>query len=106
MGTPVGLRDGFCKPELLPRNEYLAAENRIFGAKLPARLRRSNPERHVVTRIPERLICDLGDRPVADSSRRVEVKKITPPGVILHRFKREPPLGTWARDLRTKENAK
>ncbi len=36
---------GTVNQELLLRNEYLAAENRILRAKLPSRLRLSNPER-------------------------------------------------------------
>ena len=41
--------------ELLSRNEYLAAENRILRAKLPARLRLSNPERVTLAEIGKRL---------------------------------------------------
>ena len=36
---------GSVNQELLLRNEYLAAENRILRAKLPPRLRLTNPER-------------------------------------------------------------
>lgn len=36
---------GSLNQELLLRNEYLAAENRSLGTKLPSRLRLSNPER-------------------------------------------------------------
>ena len=35
---------GSVNQELLPQNEYLAAENRILRAKLPSRLRLSGPE--------------------------------------------------------------
>ena len=35
---------GSVNQELLPQNEYLAAENRILRAKLPSRLRLSDPE--------------------------------------------------------------
>ena len=37
------------------RNEYLAAENRILRAKLPARMRLSNPERVTLAEIGKRL---------------------------------------------------
>src|SRR5216684_808297 len=46
---------GSVNQELLLRNEYLAAENRILRAKLPARLRLSNPERTTVAEIGKRL---------------------------------------------------
>ena len=36
---------GTVKQQLLLQNEYLAAENRILRAKLPSRLRLSDPER-------------------------------------------------------------
>ncbi|HXA65878.1 MAG TPA: hypothetical protein VNV82_12040 [Bryobacteraceae bacterium] len=36
---------GSVNQELLPQNEYLTAENRIVRAKLPSRLRLSDPER-------------------------------------------------------------
>jgi hypothetical protein len=38
---------GLVKQELLLQNEYLAAENRILRAHLPARLRISDPERFI-----------------------------------------------------------
>ena len=41
--------------ELLLRNEYLAAENRILRAKLPSRLRLSNPELATLAEIGKRL---------------------------------------------------
>ena len=41
--------------ELLLRNEYLAAENRILRAKLPLRLRLSDPERATLAEIGKRL---------------------------------------------------
>src|SRR5258707_2684825 len=46
---------GSVNQELLLRNEYLAAENRILRAKLPARLRLSNPERITLAEIGRRL---------------------------------------------------
>jgi len=46
---------GSVNQELLVRNEYLAAENRILRAKLPSRLRLSNPERVTLAEIGKRL---------------------------------------------------
>jgi hypothetical protein len=46
---------GSVNQELLVRNEYLAAENRILRAKLPSRLRLSNPERVTLAEIAKRL---------------------------------------------------
>jgi transposase InsO family protein len=48
---------GSVNQELLLRNEYLAAENRILRAKLPSRLRLSNPERVTLAEIGKRLGC-------------------------------------------------
>jgi hypothetical protein len=46
---------GSVNQELLLRNEYLATENRILRAKLPARLRLSDPERITLAEIGKRL---------------------------------------------------
>ena len=46
---------GSVNQELLLRNEYLAAENRILRTKLPARLRLSNPERISLAEIGKQL---------------------------------------------------
>src|ERR1700681_4687513 len=46
---------GSVNQELLLRNEYLAAENRILRTKLPARLRLSGPERITLAEIGKRL---------------------------------------------------
>src|ERR1700730_8133204 len=46
---------GSVNPELLARNEYLAAENRILRAKPPSRLRLSNSERTTLAEIGKRL---------------------------------------------------
>ena len=46
---------GSVNQELLLRNEYLAAENRILRVKLPSRLRLSNPERATPAEIGKRL---------------------------------------------------
>src|SRR5262249_35721646 len=46
---------GLVNQELLLRNEYLAAENRILRAHLPARLRLSDAERSTLAEIAKRL---------------------------------------------------
>src|ERR1700682_1583735 len=46
---------GSVNQELLLRNEYLAAENQILRAQLPARLLLSNPERITLAEIGKRL---------------------------------------------------
>ena len=46
---------GSVNQELLVRNEYLAAENRILRAKLPSRLQLSNSERTTLAEIGKRL---------------------------------------------------
>src|ERR1700682_3185769 len=46
---------GSVNQELLLRNEYLAAENRILRTKLPARLRLSDPERITLAEIGKRI---------------------------------------------------
>jgi putative transposase len=46
---------GSVNQELLLQNEYLAAENRILRAKLPSRLRPSDPERTTLAEIGRRL---------------------------------------------------
>ena len=46
---------GLINQELLLKNEYLAAENRILRAHLPARPRLSDPERATLAEISKRL---------------------------------------------------
>jgi putative transposase len=46
---------GSVNQELLVRNEYLAAENRILRTKLPARLRLGDPQRATLAEIGKRL---------------------------------------------------
>jgi len=46
---------GMVNQELLLRNEYLAAENRILRAHVPGRLKLSDPERSTVAEIGKRL---------------------------------------------------
>src|ERR671915_287482 len=46
---------GLVNQELLLQNEYLAAENQILRARLPARLRLTDPERSTLAEIGKRL---------------------------------------------------
>ena len=46
---------GLVNQELLLRNEYLMAENRILRSRLPSGLRLSNPERSTLAEIAKRL---------------------------------------------------
>ena len=46
---------GLVNQKLLLQNEYLAAENRILRAHLPARMRLSDPERSTLAEIGKRL---------------------------------------------------
>jgi hypothetical protein len=55
MGSAVRLLTGPVNQELLLQNEYLAAENRVLRAHLPARLRLSDPERATLAEIGKRL---------------------------------------------------
>src|SRR5215831_16419955 len=51
----VAFVTGLVNQELLLRNEYLAAENRILKAHLPSRLRLSDAERSTLAEIAKRL---------------------------------------------------
>ena len=64
---------GVVNQELLLQNEYLAAENRILRAHLPARLRLSDPERCTLAEI------DCGSRKpeVADTLRLASLLSIS-----------------------------
>jgi hypothetical protein len=53
---------GLVNQELLLRNEYLAAENRILRAHLPSRLRLSDAERSTLAEVAKR----LGRKPLQD----------------------------------------
>jgi putative transposase len=46
---------GLVSQELLLRNEYLAAENRVLRAHMPSRFRLSDPERSTLAEIAKRL---------------------------------------------------
>src|SRR4051794_35491411 len=56
---------GLVNQELLLRNEYLVAENRILRARLPPRLRLSDTERGTLAEIAKR----LGRKALADIAR-------------------------------------
>jgi hypothetical protein len=55
VGATPSVRHWLCEPDLLLRNEYLAAENRILRTKLPTRLRLGDPERITLAEIEKRL---------------------------------------------------
>jgi transposase InsO family protein len=69
---------GLVNQELLLQNEYLAAENRILRAHLPARLRLSNPERSALAEIGKR----LGRKALA------QVAQVAKPETILAWYRR------------------
>ena len=69
---------GVVNQELLLQNEYLAAENRSLRAKLPSRLRLSNPERATLAEIGKR----LGRRALQ------EVARVAQPDTILAWYRR------------------
>jgi hypothetical protein len=69
---------GSVNQELLLRNEYLAAENRILRAKLPSRLRLCNPERAT--------LAEIGKRPGRKALR--EVACVAKPDTILAWYRR------------------
>ena len=69
---------GSVNQELLLQNEYLAAENRILRAKLPSRLRLSDPERAT--------LAEIGRRVGRKALR--EVACITKPDTILAWYRR------------------
>ena len=53
-GAPPGVRNSVSQ-DLLLRNEYLIAENRILRGHLPMRLRLADPERVTLAEIAKRL---------------------------------------------------
>jgi homeodomain-containing protein len=69
---------GSVKEELVLQNEYLAAENRILRAKLPSRLRLSDPERAT--------LAEIGRRVGRKALR--EVASIAKPDTILAWYRR------------------
>ena len=69
---------GLVNQELLLRNEYLAAENRILRAHLPSRLRLSDPERSTLAEIAKR----LGRKALKDIAR------VAQPDTILAWYRR------------------
>ena len=69
---------GLVNQELLLQNEYLAAENRVLRAHLPARLRLSDAERSTLAEIGKR----LGRKALA------EVARVAKPDTILAWYRR------------------
>jgi IS30 family transposase len=69
---------GLVNQELLLRNEYLAAENRILRAHLPSRLRLSDAERSTLAEIAKR----LGRKALKDIAR------VAKPDTILAWYRR------------------
>ena len=69
---------GLVNQELLRRNEYLIAENRILRAQLPTRLRLSDPERATLAEIAKR----LGRKALKD------VARVARPDTILGWYRR------------------
>jgi Homeodomain-like domain len=69
---------GLVNQELLLRNEYLAAENRILRAHLPSRLRLSDAERSTLAEIAKR----LGRKALQDIAR------VAKPDTILAWYRR------------------
>jgi putative transposase len=55
VGSSTAYVTGLVNQELLLQNEYLAAENRILRAHLPAPLRLSDPERRTLAAIGKRV---------------------------------------------------
>jgi hypothetical protein len=64
--------------ELLLRNEYLAAENRVLRAHLPSRLRLSDAERSTLAEIAKR----LGRKALK------EIARVAQPDTLLARYRR------------------
>src|SRR6266481_1065990 len=66
----LGFVTGLVNQELLLRNEYLAAENRILRVHLPSRLRLSYPERSTLAEIGK------APRPLSATRMRVAMTDI------------------------------
>jgi len=69
---------GSVNQELLLQNEYLAAENRILRAKLPARLRLNDPERATLAEIGKRV----------ERKALLEIASVARPDTILAWYRR------------------
>jgi hypothetical protein len=72
VSAAAGVRDGLGESGA-SQNEYLAAENRILRAKLPLRLRLSDPERAA--------LAEIGKRPKGKALRAVAC--VAKPDIIL-----------------------
>ena len=89
---------GRINQDLLVKNEYLAAENRILRAQLPARLRLSDPERSTLADIGKRLgrkalaevACVAKPDTILAWYRRLIAKKFD--GSKLRRYPGRPPI--------------
>src|SRR5260370_28365666 len=69
---------GMVNQKLLLQNEYLAAENRILRAHIPARMRLSDPQRSTLAEIGKRL----------DRSALQQVACVAKPDTILAWYRR------------------
>src|SRR3954447_27047295 len=79
---------GMVNQKLLPQNEYLAAENRILRAHLPARMRLSDPERSTLAEIGKRL----------GRAALQQVACVAKPDTILAWYRRSLPANSTAPD--------
>src|SRR6266536_5971877 len=83
---------GLVNQKLLLQNEYLAAENRVLRAHLPARVRLSDPERSTVAEIGKRLgrtalqqvACVAKPDTILAWYRRLIAANSTAPNSVLH----------------------
>src|SRR5215469_1942634 len=65
---------GLVNQELLLRNEYLVAENRILRARLSSRLRLADPERSTLAEIAKR----VGRRALKDVAQVAKLDTLSP----------------------------
>jgi putative transposase len=83
---------GLVNQKLLLQNEYLAAENRILRAHLPARIRLSDPQRSTLAEIGKRLgraalkdvVCVAKPDTIPAWYRRLIAANSTAPNSVLH----------------------
>ena len=99
---------GLINQELLLKNEYLAAENRILRAHLPVRLRLSDPERFTLAEIGKRLgrralaqvACVAKPNTILAWYRKLIAKKFD--GSKRRRYPGRPPIEPKLEELITK----